>query len=193
MKRIIALTIITCIASCIFAQKPLLDGAKLLFKNIKTKTTNDEKAMIFKKSGFILSKDKKQFVLGDDPVAAEFPFDVTVLPTDLNKDGIEEIFMVYGNTYTSGNTGSNVLLFIKDQSGAYQTNFGFSGMTPDIMPTQNKGYPDLLIGGPGFEFPVWRWNGKEYVYNRKISDKVFEKTKTVSVENASKLYVSTIK
>jgi hypothetical protein len=35
------------------------------------------------------------------------------------------------------------------------------------MPTKNLGYPDLMIGGPGFEHPVWRWNGKEYNVYKK--------------------------
>ncbi len=28
------------------------------------------------------------------------------------------------------------------------------------------GWPDISIGGPGFCFPVWRWNGKAYALNR---------------------------
>jgi hypothetical protein len=28
------------------------------------------------------------------------------------------------------------------------------------------GWPDLSLGGPGFCFPVLRWNGKAYVHHR---------------------------
>ena len=28
------------------------------------------------------------------------------------------------------------------------------------------GWPDIQVGGPGFCFPVLRWNGKEYILNR---------------------------
>jgi hypothetical protein len=28
------------------------------------------------------------------------------------------------------------------------------------------GWPDIEIGGPGFCFPVERWNGKQYVLHR---------------------------
>ncbi|HET6490440.1 MAG TPA: hypothetical protein VFG28_11850 [Syntrophales bacterium] len=45
-------------------------------------------------------------------------------------------------------------------------NFGFPGMDYTKMKTGNKGYPDLMIGGPGFCHPVWRWNGKAYQHFR---------------------------
>jgi hypothetical protein len=175
------------------AQNNTTGAVKLLFRNVTTTLQIDEQAEIFKKSGFTLSKDKKQFAIAGDEASLIAPFDAEVFPTDMNNDGKEEIFIVFGNSYTSGATGSNVLLFIKDKAGNYQSNFGFSGTMPEIMPSKNAGYPDLLIGGPGFEFPVWRWNGREYVFNRKITDKLLAKTKTISVEMASKTYVSTIK
>ncbi len=41
-------------------------------------------------------------------------------------------------------------------------------MMPEFQKTFNLGYPDLLIGGPGFEQPVWRWNGKEYQFYKTV-------------------------
>lgn len=176
-----------------YAQNNSAVATKLLFRNIKTTLTAAEKSQLFNKTGFTLSKDNKQFAFADDPESLKYPFDVTVLPADLNNDGKEELFLIFGNSYTSGNTGSNVILFIKDKQGKYQSNFGFSGSTPIIMPTKNQGFPELLIGGPGFEFPVWRWNGKEYVFNRKITEKSLSKIPTVNVEDASKIYTAAIK
>ncbi len=175
------------------AQKSLSAGATLLFTNVKSVLAVGEKNEVFKKTGFVLSKDKKQFAFSADVTSMEYPFDARVLPTDLNKDGKEEVFIVFGNSYTSGQAGSNVLLFIKDKAGTYQANFGFSGTAPDILPTGNLGYPDLLIGGPGLEFPVWRWNGKEYTFNRKISDQALAKMRTTGIEEASKIYVGALK
>jgi len=175
------------------AQKNLTEGAKLLFQNTKTIITAAEKNDIYKKSGLSLSNDKKQFAIAGDATSLDYPFDAMVLPTDMNKDGKEEIFIVFGNNYTSGATGTNVLLFIKDKTGAYQFNFGFSGTTPGIMPTKTPAYPDLLIGGPGVEFPIWRWNGKEYVFSKKITEKQLAKIKTISVETASKAYVNNLR
>lgn len=193
MNKIFVLITLLLLSAGLFAQATLSDGARLLFINTKNRLTIAEKNSMYEATGFSLSKDKKQFAIADDAASLEYPFDVTVYPTDLNKDGKEEIFLVFGNSYTSGTTGSNVLLFIKDKSGKYQSNFGFSGTLPDIIPGPNTGYPDLLIGGPGFEFPIWKWNGKEYKFSRKISEKNLAKLKVVSVADASKLYVATIK
>lgn len=116
-----------------------------------------------------------------------------VLPTDMNKDGKDEIFVSFGNTYTSGNTGSSIVVFIKDAKGVYMNHLGFPGMVPDALATASLGYPDLLIGGPGFEYPVWRWNGKEYVFNRQVKDAAYEKLKKQSIEDVSKAYQQTLK
>jgi hypothetical protein len=116
-----------------------------------------------------------------------------VYPTDLNKDGKEEIFIVYGNSYTSGMAGTSVAVFITDKNGVYKTNLNFPGMLPDALATNNLGYPDLLIGGPGMEFPVWRWNGKAYDYYKEVKDADYEKLKKTNVEDLSKAYISNIK
>jgi len=36
----------------------------------------------------------------------------------------------FGNTFTSGMTGSSVTLFLKEAAGDYQANLGFPGSTP---------------------------------------------------------------
>lgn len=192
MNKFVSLIFLSLIYVNVTGQKKLNAGAGLLFKNSHTTLTIDEQNKVFNRSGLGLSKDKKQFIIANDPASFDFPFDAVLLPIDLNADRKEEIFIVYGNSYTSGMIGSNVLLFIKDKAGEYQSNFGFSGASPDILPSKNIGYPDLLIGGPGFEFPIWRWNGKEYVFHKKITDKSLSKIKLTSVESASEAYVRNI-
>lgn len=155
--------------------------ASLLFKNTKTNLTPAEKNHIATKLGFVPSGNKDH-PFAQDKESIEYPFNALVYPTDLNKDGKEEIFIHYGNSYTSGHAGSSIALFIKNAAGTYTDNLGFPGMAPDVLATTNKGYPDLLIGGPGFEYPVWRWNGKTYNLLRMVSDKDYEKLKKVNVE-----------
>jgi hypothetical protein len=177
---------------CSFAQlNSLTPGATLLFQNVKSKLTSAEKNKIFNELGFLLSKDRKQFIA--DAEATDFPFDAHVYPTDINGDGKEEIFVSFGNTYTSGNTGQSIVVFVKDASGKYQRQLGFPGTVPDALPAATNKYPDLVIGGPGFEFPVWRWNGKEYALHRKIKEQELLKTKTTNIEEVSKAYTGTLK
>lgn len=172
-------------------QNNLSDGAKLLFQNIKSKLSNAEKENIFKQTGFLLSADKKQFISDKD--AGDFPFAAFVYPTDLNKDGKEEIFILFGNTYTSGNTGSSVMVFIKNTSNQYKMNLGFPSTLPDVVIGSSTGYPDLVIGGPGFEFPIWKWKNGEYAFSRSVKEKDLTKLKTENIETISKKYTDQIK
>lgn len=165
----------------------LSKGAALLFGNVKTKLSVADKNKIYKGLGFFLAADGKQFTFGRD--TEEYPFEAYVYPTDINKDGEEEYFILYGNTFTSGMTGSSVILFYKVNGAAdYQADLGFPGTVPEILPTSNEGWPDLVIGGPGFEFPVWRWKSGAYDYFRVISDKELMEAKTQNVEEVSKDY-----
>ena len=44
---------------------------------------------------------------------------------DLNVDGVAEVFVHWGNTCTSGTTGSSIVLFVKDGQGRYVSHLGF--------------------------------------------------------------------
>jgi hypothetical protein len=191
MRRFFSITfLLHCFFS--FAQSiALTPAATLLFQNTKSKLTPAEKNKIIKQLGFLLSNDKKQFIT--EPAAADYPFEAFVYPTDLNKDGKEEIFVSFGNSFTSGATGQSIVLFIKDASGIYQMQLGFPGTVPEAMPAVANKYPDLVIGGPGFEFPVWRWNGKEYTLHRKIKEQDLLKAKPINIAEVSKAYTASIK
>lgn len=173
------------------AQNNHNEGTQLLFKNVATKLTTADKIALYKQLGFMLSPDKKQFIMDKD--GTDYPFDAQVFPTDLNRDSTEEIFIVYGNSYTSGNAGSSVTAFIKNSAGIYKMNLGFPGLAPDVLAAVSKGYPDLLIGGPGMTFPVWRWNGTAYAHYRDIKDTDYDKLKKRSLEDISKAYAATAK
>ena len=168
----------------------LSEGAKLLFRNTKSNLSSTEKNFIYNSLGFKLTKDKKRFKSDENE---EYAFEAETIPTDMNKDGNEEIFIAYGNTYTSGNTGSEIVLFVKNKSGTFEKNLGFPGMMPQALLTSNLGYSDLVIGGPGFTFPIWRWNGAKYALSRRISDRDLRTTKTIDIQTISHGYTGTIK
>jgi hypothetical protein len=121
----------------------------------------------------------------------DYPFSILVYPLDLNHDGIEEIALVYGHAAISGD---NVIstLFIKDNLGHYNANFGYSGSLI-ILPNSSKDFPNIALGGPGFEFPIWHWDGKNYSpLNKNITDEQLVKANALYIEDASKLYVESI-
>jgi hypothetical protein len=191
MKRLLTILFLLGWLSAAGQTNSLTPGAALLFKNVKSTLTPAEKNLIVKQLGFLLSKDKKQFIA--DAESADYPFDAIVYPTDMNRDGKEEVFVSYGNTYTSGMAGQSIALFIKDPTGIYRSQLGVSGTVPDALPAATNKYPDLVVGGPGFEFPIWRWNGKEYVPHGTIKDAALGKAKTTNVEALSKAYTSGLK
>lgn len=150
-------------------------GTKLLFKGIKTTLSLSEKLQIYKLLDFRMSKTKSKFILDnqeDDPDPYWGAFEATLYITDLNKDGIEEVFVIYGNLYTSGMTGESVVLFIKNSS-EYSKNLNFPGTIHGVMKTDYQGYNDLLIewckGAP-----IWRWDGNKYQFLRLVSNEEFE-------------------
>ncbi|EXJ12653.1 hypothetical protein D779_4021 [Imhoffiella purpurea] len=85
---------------------------------------------------------------------------------DLNDDGQPEVFVSLEGTCSGGMTGVWMDLYIKDRRGRWQSQFGFPGIY-EIRKTKHKGFPDIEIGGPGFCFPVWRWNGRKYVIHER--------------------------
>lgn len=148
----------------------LLPGAAVLFKNITTKLTVADRNGIYTLLGLRLSKSKKQFVGKDDKEEASPYMEIDVYPTDLNKDGNEEAFVVLTNPAIYGQTGAAILLFVKDASGHYRK-------TPEIpaadlvpLPTGNLGYPDMLLGAAGTDYGVWRWGGHQYNFYKNIKE-----------------------
>jgi len=139
------------------------DGPALLFAKGAGKLSASEQREIFAALGLAIAADGKSFV---DTVCGQ-PAGAQVELRDMNGDGRDEVLVVYGNSCTSGMAGASVVLFIQNATGKYEANLGFPGVSADPKPEKSKGYPDLLIGGPGFCFPVWRWNGKAYDFHRQ--------------------------
>jgi hypothetical protein len=192
MTRYITLLALMSVSVYAFAQtntaaKPTLsEGAKVIFKNIKSKTTEAEKNFIYQKLQVKLAKDKKSFELEGQPV------EVQVLPADLNNDGIEEVFVTLASGALFGNTGQTVLLFLKDKAGKYLQQTEIVGGIPVILNTKNLGYVDIVIAGPGFEHPSFRWNGKDYRYYKAVKDESLANNST-DLTAFSKAYTGTLK
>ena len=155
-------SVLLALAGCGRANEPQSPEAALLFANGTGGLSTDEQQLILEQAGLVL--DSTGTSLAD--YSCGLPAGAAVEFSDWNGDGNKEVLVVAGNSCTSGMAGSSVFLFIKDTTGTYLPNLGFPASSATPMATSNLGYPDLLIGGPGFCFPVWRWNGTEYDYLR---------------------------
>jgi len=143
------------------AQERPSPGAALLFAKGDGSLSVAVRDSMYQVLGLALDSAGTGFVLCDQPAGAEVTF------SDWNGDGVPEVLVIYGNSCNGGMTGSAGVLFIRDSAGAYQPNFGFPAYSVEPQKEGHLGYPDLLIGGPGFCFPIWRWDGTAYQYLRQ--------------------------
>src|SRR5690606_32945260 len=69
----------------------------------------------------------------------------------------------------------NHFLVTKDNNtGIYIRSSELPGI-PKFLESKTKGFNDLVLGGPGFEFPKYEWNGKTYQKKGLVSDDFLKK------------------
>ena len=107
----------------------------------------------------------KQWRNCDDPTPTYSPGAIAEV-RDLNGDGRPEAVITEGGTYCFGHTGAGYTVVSQQAGGGWKKLAGGTGIA-SFLPTKGKGgWPDIEVGGPGFCFPVERWNGKAYVFHR---------------------------
>lgn len=90
--------------------------------------------------------------------------------SDLNGDGRPEAVVSEDGSYCNGGAETGFALVSKQANGKWRLMVSMSGM-PEFMNTKGAGgWPDISVGGPGFCFPVLRWNGRNYVNQRREYD-----------------------
>jgi hypothetical protein len=160
-----------------FSQKEeikLTPEAKWVFKDIRTKLSNAEKNFFVDGLVLFYRKDLKETVLtmkgekGAPPDGSIIT--VEIFPTDMNKDGVEEIFMRQSGIFF-GQWLPDLVLYMKNANGKYEAQ---AASSTRLFATDYayQGYPELvgsLPEGPGFndyagyKIPAFRWNGKKYI------------------------------
>lgn len=85
---------------------------------------------------------------------------------DLNGDGRPEAVVTEGGTYCYGNAGTGFTLVSKQADGTWKAIHSATGMVSFLTTKGADGWPDLELGGPGFCFPVLRWDDREYRVQR---------------------------
>ncbi|QTQ31482.1 hypothetical protein [Aromatoleum bremense] len=117
---------------------------------------------VFKAAGAVPRKGG-WVICTDDPNASDAMIDSV---RDLNGDGLPEVVLTEGGTYCYGHAGTGFQLLSKQPGGGWKVMAKDSGI-PEFLKTHGaNGWPDLSVGGPGFCFPVLRWNGKQYTHHR---------------------------
>ena len=150
----LCLTITVACAHSAFAQS---EGLTLLFHPDSTTISEADQRAIFDALEYSVSAYGASLEVVDcGPIYAR------ATEADLDGDGVAEVFVLGGNTCTSGMDGSTITLWTKNADGSYAMNLGFPAGGWTVLETSNMGYPDLAIGGAGFCEAVWRWDGTSY-------------------------------
>ncbi len=126
-----------------------------------------DEAAAFKAAGF--KQHGKQWKSCKDSSASYVPGAIEQVQ-DINGDGRPEAVITEGSTACYGDTGIGYTLVSKQADGSWEVMSRGVGILI-VQKTKGKdGWPDLEIGGPGFCFPIERWNGSEY----KVIGKQYE-------------------
>ena len=148
----------------LFINAPILLFSVFVFASPTPLSPTDE-AAAFKAAGFT-HKGKQWQSACDDPGTASYTPGAIEQVLDLNGDGRPEAVVTEGGSYCYGNTGIGYSLVSKQANGSWKLITSGTGI-PNFLTTKGAdGWPDIEIGGPGFCFPVERWNGHEYVLQR---------------------------
>jgi len=140
-----------------------LAGASVLAQSPASLTPADQ-AAAFRAAGFKRIAGKWQ-ACGDPGTASYEPGRIDTV-RDINGDGRPDAVITEGGTYCFGNTGTGYTVVSKQANGSWKQITGGPGI-PTFLPRRAAtGWPDIEVGGPGFCFPVERWNGSAYVLNR---------------------------
>lgn len=153
------------ILPCMLASTALASPASdVLFRGAKMSLGLKDREEIARQVGLKLSKDGKHFV---DDQGKQLTIEVRELK--LNADKTPEVLVIIGGSAALfGLAGSGVQLYVKDRRSRYVQNLGFPAADVKVLPTRTKGYQDLQILGPGFQCPVWRWNGTMYDFSHTV-------------------------
>jgi len=85
---------------------------------------------------------------------------------DFNGDGRPDALITEGGSFCYGNTGQGFFLVTKTADGGWKLITKSTGIADFRNTRGTDGWPDIQVGGPGFCFPVVRWNGREYKLQR---------------------------
>ncbi len=85
---------------------------------------------------------------------------------DINGDGRPEVVITESGTECHGMTGEGYSLVSKQANGSWKLISQGTGIVEFLKGPKVNGWPDIQVGGPGFCFPVLRWNGQQYILHR---------------------------
>ena len=103
---------------------------------------------------------------GDDSGSPSYTPGTIEQRGDFNGDTLPDAVVTEGGTFCFGDTGTGYTLVSRQAGDGWKIMDEQQGVLTFLQTTGTGGWPDISVGGPGFCFPVMRWNGTEYAPNR---------------------------
>ena len=142
-----------------FAIVCLLWGAPSLAAT-PLKLSHADQVAAFKAAGFKLVAGRWQAC--GDPGTDSYQAGAIDTVQDVNGDGRAEVVITEGSTFCYGAVETGFVLLSKQTAGTWKVVMSSPGV-PTFLSARGVGnWRDMEIGGPGFCFPVYRWNGRKY-------------------------------
>lgn len=121
-----------------------------------------DRAAVFRAAGAI--RRGAAWVICTDDAQASARIDEA---RDINGDGRPDAVVGEDGSFCHGAAGTGFVVVSKQADGRWLKMTAQSGMVEFLKTKGVGGWPDIAVGGPGFCFPVLRWNGRSYVYHRR--------------------------
>ena len=131
----------------------------------QTALPSKDQAAAFRAAGY--TRSGGQWRKCDDPGTAGYTPGAIEQVKDLNGDGRPEAIITEASTFCFGMTGTGFELVSKQANGSWKLMASRTGIATFLATKGVDGWPDIEIGGPGFCFPVERWNGRAYAFHRR--------------------------
>jgi hypothetical protein len=122
-----------------------------------------DEAAAFKAAGF---KHKGKLWKNCDDPTSSYTAGAVEQVRDINGDGRHDAVLTEGGTFCYGHTGVGYSLVSKQADGSWKLITSGTGIVTFLNTKGAGGWLDIEIGGPGFCFPVLRWNGRTYALQR---------------------------
>lgn len=123
-----------------------------------------ETAAIMQAAGFHLAGDQWQLCEATTSPSYE-PGAISEM-RDINGDGRPDALVMEGSAICYGMAGARFAIVSRREDGTWHSIVEGIGLPEFLGPTGSDGWPDIQVGGPGFCFPVIRWDGTSYARHR---------------------------
>ena len=120
----------------------------------------------FAAAGFTLQGSDWRSACGRDDPSSSYGPGMIDTAGDFNGDGRPDAVITEGGSFCYGMAGMGFSIVSQQADGSWKLMATDVGMPLFLQTTGADGWPDIAVGGPGFCFPVIRWDRSAYAFDR---------------------------